>query len=180
MRNFLKSLDGCGLIYCATRENTELVADYLKLQGLSVTAYHAGYDSEEKIRLQKEFIADKYKVLASTNALGMGIDKGNLRFIIHFDVPGSITAYYQEVGRCGRDGQNAEGIILYDYNDKFIQEYRQFSTSGSAEKIFRTSELLFPQLYRLQILPRSNVSQDYTLPASLLLLQSLLSKDLEK
>jgi ATP-dependent DNA helicase RecQ len=119
----LKNLEGCGLIYCATRENTELVADYLKLQGLPVTAYHAGYEAEDKRRLQKEFIADKYKALAATNALGMGIDKGNLRFVIHFDVPGSITAYYQEVGRCGRDGQKAEGIILYDPADKTIHDY---------------------------------------------------------
>lgn len=119
----LSHLDGCGLIYCATRENTELVADYLKSRGLAVTAYHAGFETEEKRKLQHEFIADKYKALAATNALGMGIDKGNLRFIIHFDIPGSITAYYQEVGRCGRDGLKAEGIMLYDRADRQIQEY---------------------------------------------------------
>lgn len=119
----LNGIEGCGLIYCATRENTELVADYLKERGLPVTAYHAGFAVEEKRRLQIEFVADKYKALAATNALGMGIDKGNLRFIIHFDVPGSITAYYQEVGRCGRDGQKAKGVILYDSADQRIQEY---------------------------------------------------------
>lgn len=119
----LKLIDGSGLIYCATRENTELVAEYLKNQGFPVTAYHAGYDVDVKRRLQIEFIQDKYKALAATNALGMGIDKGNLRFIIHFDVPGSITAYYQEVGRCGRDGKDAMGILLYDRSDKKIQEY---------------------------------------------------------
>lgn len=119
----LRQLEGCGLIYCATRENTELVASYLKGQGFPVTAYHAGYDVESKRKLQVEFIQDKYKALAATNALGMGIDKGNLRYIIHFDVPGSITAYYQEIGRCGRDGQPAKGILLYDRTDKKIQEY---------------------------------------------------------
>jgi ATP-dependent DNA helicase RecQ len=119
----LKQLEGCGLIYCATRENTELVAGYLKEQGFPVTAYHAGYDVESKRKLQVEFIQDKYKALAATNALGMGIDKGNLRYIIHFDIPGSITAYYQEVGRCGRDGQLAKGILLYDRADRKIQEY---------------------------------------------------------
>lgn len=119
----LKQLDGCGLIYCATRENTELVADFLIQQKLPVAAYHAGYEQSEKRKLQFEFIQDKYKALVATNALGMGIDKGNLRYIIHFDVPGSITAYYQEVGRCGRDGKKAQGIMLYDPADKKIQEY---------------------------------------------------------
>lgn len=116
-------LEGCGLIYCATRENTEVVAESLRYQGIAATAYHAGMDVGDKRRLQKEFVADKYKVLTATNALGMGIDKGNLRFIIHFDFPGSITAYYQEVGRSGRDGDRAEGIMLYDPADRAIQEY---------------------------------------------------------
>lgn len=119
----LKQLKGCGLIYCATRENTELVAGYLQDQQHAVASYHAGYENEEKIKLQREFIEDKYKALAATNALGMGIDKSNLRFIIHFDVPGSITAYYQEVGRCGRDGHLAKGILLFDKADCSIQEY---------------------------------------------------------
>ncbi len=119
----LKRIEGCGLIYCATRENTELVADYLRDGGLNVTSYHAGYEVEIKRQLQHEFILDKYKALAATNALGMGIDKGNLRFIIHFDFPGSITAYYQEVGRCGRDGQKAEGVILFDPTDQNIHDY---------------------------------------------------------
>lgn len=121
--DLLHRFEGCGLIYCATRENTELVADFLQMQGLNVTSYHAGYEVDTKRRLQKEFISDKYKALAATNALGMGIDKGNLRFIIHFDFPGSITAYYQEVGRCGRDGNNADGVILYDPLDQNIHEY---------------------------------------------------------
>jgi len=119
----LASLEGCGLIYCATRENCVLVAEYLQQRGLPIAAYHSGFTILEKRKLQQEFITDKYKALATTNALGMGIDKGNLRYIIHFDIPGSITAYYQEVGRCGRDGQPAQGILLYDPADRRIQEY---------------------------------------------------------
>ncbi|HEV8052934.1 MAG TPA: ATP-dependent DNA helicase RecQ [Parachlamydiaceae bacterium] len=119
----LNRLEGCGLIYCATRENTEMVAEYLQEQGLDVASYHAGYAVEEKKELQQEFIHDQYKALVATNALGMGIDKGNLRFIIHFDFPGSITAYYQEVGRCGRDGQPAQGIMLFDPSDGTIHNY---------------------------------------------------------
>lgn len=98
--DLLRQLDGTGLIYCATRENTELVADYLKSQNHHVASYHAGYEIEEKKKLQNEFICDKYKALVATNALGMGIDKANLRFIIHFDfrinyclLPGSRTLW---------------------------------------------------------------------------------------
>lgn len=117
------SNEGCGIIYCATRDNVELVAEFLQQQKIHVAAYHAGFDPEDKKKLQMAFLSDKYKALVATNALGMGIDKGNLRFIIHFDVPGSITAYYQEVGRCGRDGLPAQGFLLFDQADKHIQEY---------------------------------------------------------
>ncbi|MCE5319193.1 MAG: RecQ family ATP-dependent DNA helicase [Parachlamydia sp.] len=123
VEQLIHQLEGAGLIYCATRENTELVADYLKTMGINAVAYHAGMEPEEKRKLQNEFLEDHYKVLVATNALGMGIDKPNLRFIIHFDIPGSITAYYQEVGRCGRDGLKSYGILIYDPMDKKIQKH---------------------------------------------------------
>jgi ATP-dependent DNA helicase RecQ len=123
LQHLLSTLQGCGLIYCATRENTELVADYLQRQHIHAVAYHAGLDPQVKRNLQQAFINDEYKVIAATNALGMGIDKSNIRYIIHFDIPGSITAYYQEVGRAGRDGKPAQGILLFDPQDKKIQQY---------------------------------------------------------
>jgi ATP-dependent DNA helicase RecQ len=119
----LSQLQGCGLIYCATRENTELVAEFLVSRNINAVAYHAGFTSEIKRRIQEDFLKDKFSVVAATNALGMGIDKADLRFIIHYDMPGSITSYYQEVGRCGRDSLPAHGILLFNSEDQKIQQY---------------------------------------------------------
>jgi ATP-dependent DNA helicase RecQ len=123
VKQLLQQQTGAGLIYCATRENTEIVADYLQTQGIAAAAYHAGFSAEKKRTMQQAFIDNQYEVITATNALGMGIDKQDLRYIIHFDIPGSITAYYQEVGRSGRDGKEARGIILFDFVDIKIQTY---------------------------------------------------------
>lgn len=130
--DLLKKLQGNGLIYCATRENTELVAEFLQNCGLSSIAYHAGLESEQKRIIQKGFSNNAYRTIAATTALGMGIDKKDLRYIIHFDIPGSITAYYQEVGRAGRDGQKAEGYMIYDKADRKVQDY--FIAAGLPKK----------------------------------------------
>lgn len=142
LEKLIKDYKGIGLIYCATRENTEFVADFLKMRGMPVAAYHAGFDSAEKRQLQHDFINDRYKAIAATNALGMGIDKSNLRFIIHFDIPSSITAYYQEVGRCGRDGLPATGTILYHPKDKNVQTYFIESSQPKREEFNQITKLI--------------------------------------
>lgn len=122
-QSLLAQLPSNGLIYCATRDHTELVAEYLQAQGIEVIAYHAGLSPEEKKTIQLGFSRSQYRIIAATTALGMGVDKKDLRFIIHFDVPGSITAYYQEIGRAGRDGLKAQIVLLFDPADRRIQDY---------------------------------------------------------
>lgn len=121
------------LLYCSTRESTEIVGDWLAHRGHKVAAYHAGMEPDRKRTLQRAFLAGEYTAIAATNALGMGIDKSDLRTVVHVDVPGSITACYQEVGRAGRDGEPARGILLYDPDDLRVQEYFIHSAQPVAE-----------------------------------------------
>lgn len=146
LSQLLSTLQGCGLIYCATRDNTEIVAEYLNNQGIKAAAYHAGIETLLKRSIQNDFIHDHYTAISATNALGMGIDKSNLRFIIHFDYPGSITAYYQEVGRCGRDGLPADGILLYDPADNKVQRYFIESAQPSSEDFQTVLDSYFDHL----------------------------------
>ena len=106
------------IIYTSTRKAVELLASELGCIG-----YHAGMSDEERRAAQEKFMNDPCPVLAATNAFGMGIDRPDVRQVIHFNLPGSLEAYYQEAGRAGRDGENAECILLYAYRDRFVQEF---------------------------------------------------------
>ena len=114
---------GTGIIYTATRPDTEIVAAFLQCQGLAAEYYHAGRDNDVRQEIEQKLMANHYKVVCSTNALGMGIDKRDIRFIIHYHIPGSPIQYYQEIGRAGRDGQVAQCVLLYDPEDLRIQEH---------------------------------------------------------
>jgi ATP-dependent DNA helicase RecQ len=113
---------GTGIIYTATRPDAEIVATFLQRQGLIAEYYHAGRENDVRQDIEQKLMTNQYKVVCSTNALGMGIDKRDIRFIIHYHIPGSPIQYYQEVGRAGRDGQVAQCILLYDPEDLRIQE----------------------------------------------------------
>ena len=106
-----------GIIYCATRRNVEAVCAQLDREGFSVTRYHAGLDAEERRRNQEDFLFDRKRIMVATNAFGMGIDKSNVSFVIHYNMPKSLEAYYQEAGRAGRDGCDADCILLYAPQD---------------------------------------------------------------
>ena len=123
LSNLLSSLAGEGIVYCATRDQTELIAEYLQHNGIDAIAYHAGLTPEKKRSLQEQYIAGNLRIIVATNALGMGIDKPNIRFIVHADMPGSITAYYQEIGRAGRDGKPAQVVLLFSPEDRRVQDY---------------------------------------------------------
>ncbi|GEN48261.1 DNA helicase RecQ [Ligilactobacillus pobuzihii] len=123
--------NSAGIIYAATRKKAEQIGSMLKKAGFKAAVYHAGLTEAVKKKNQEDFLFDRLSVIVATNAFGMGIDKSNVRYIIHAQAPGSLEAYYQEAGRAGRDGANAEAILLYSAQDMQIQ--RLFAENSDAD-----------------------------------------------
>ncbi len=122
-----------GIIYCATRKNVDTLYENLFKGGVPVTRYHAGIDNELRKKNQDDFIYDRTPIIIATNAFGMGIDKSNVRFVIHYNMPQRMENYYQEAGRAGRDGENSQCILLFSPQDvminKFLLEKKEFEGS---------------------------------------------------
>lgn len=122
--------DESGIIYCSTRKNVDSLYEKLLENGVSVTSYHAGMDNVVRMRNQNDFIYDRKQVIVATNAFGMGIDKSNVRFVLHYNMPQSMENYYQEAGRAGRDGEVSQCILLFSAQDvminKFLLEQKSF------------------------------------------------------
>lgn len=131
-----------GIIYCSTRKNADNLCSFLERMGVDATKYHAGLSKEERKRNQEDFIYDVKPVMVATNAFGMGIDKSNVRYVLHYNMPQSLENYYQEAGRAGRDGQPSECILFYSPQDVIIQEYFIENKGENGEFTLQELEIL--------------------------------------
>ena len=133
------NLDASGIIYCATRKEVDSLYELLAERGLSVTRYHAGLSDEERKVNQEDFVYDRKNIIIATNAFGMGIDKPNIRYVIHYNMPKNIEGYYQEIGRAGRDSEKSECILLFSPGD--VQKQKYIIDMGTVNPTRKVNEL---------------------------------------
>jgi ATP-dependent DNA helicase RecQ len=173
----VKRAKGSGIIYCSTRKAVDEVSGKLQRMGLTVGAYHAGLDEAKRTRIQDYFMAGDLDAIVATNAFGMGVDKSDIRFVTHYNLPGSIEAYYQEVGRAGRDGLPSLCTLLFNYIDTRTHEFfiegsyppRQVIEEVYACLLSLKSELIF--LSASELAPRVGTRNEIAINSALIYLE---------
>ncbi len=177
IRKLAKIHDGSGIIYASTRKAVEQVADELREYDMRVTAYHAGMTDLTRIKAQEEFMTGNSQMIVATNAFGMGIDKPDIRFVVHYQMPGSIEAYYQEIGRAGRDGLPSTCLLLFNYADKNTHDFfidGSYPSVETVRDIYNTlvsTGLKRIELSSAEIVNLSGCSNEMAVQSSLYLLE---------
>ncbi|NTV53820.1 MAG: ATP-dependent DNA helicase RecQ, partial [Candidatus Firestonebacteria bacterium] len=136
-----------GIVYCLSRKGVESVADFLVTQGVSAKPYHAGLSDRDRERNQDAFIRDECDVMVATVAFGMGINKSNIRYVIHRDMPRTIENYYQEIGRAGRDGLPSDCVLFYSWAD--VMSYEHFLTQAADPETAQATQVKTVEMFRL-------------------------------
>ncbi|MDQ3819798.1 MAG: RecQ family ATP-dependent DNA helicase [Acidobacteriota bacterium] len=177
IKSLASAYAGSGIIYTSTRKAVEQVTSRLRSAGLNVTGYHAGMDEASRTKAQDDFMSGRTQMIVATNAFGMGIDKPDIRFVAHYHMPGSIEAYYQEIGRAGRDGLPSTCVLLFNYADKRTQDYFIEGSYPPPETVARVYQALVAtnqkriELSVSEIAARAGVRNEMAVQSALIILE---------